>query len=122
VGAGLARDLPVVVLVSAPVKTRPQARRDHHQEAHMSIISVGLSIAASTGPYVNFPSFNARPMVGADRARVEAVTDLGPVQELIVMCNTGTAIVSYSKIDKVFCGAGNQCNISLPIMVRKVCK
>jgi hypothetical protein len=94
----------------------------HHQEAHMSFIAIGLSIATSTVPYVEYPSFNARPMVNADRARVEAVTDLGPVQELIVKCSTGTAIVSYSKIDKMFCGAGNQCSVSLPIMVRKVCK
>jgi hypothetical protein len=89
----------------------------------MSLIAIGLSLAASTAAnYVEYPSFNARPMVNADRARVEAVTDLGPIQELIVKCATGTAIVSYSKIDKMFCGAGNQCSVSLPIMVRKVCK
>jgi hypothetical protein len=88
----------------------------------MSIIAIGLSIATSTVPYVEYPSLNARPKVNADRARVEAVTDLGPVQELIVKCPAGTAIVSYSKIDKMFCGARNQCSISLPIMVRKVCK
>jgi hypothetical protein len=98
---------------------------DHQPlEAHMSIIAIGLSLAASTATnFIEYPSFNARPMVNADRARVEAVTDLGPVQELIVKCpTTGTAIVSYSKIDKMFCGAGNQCSVSLPIMVRKVCK
>ncbi len=88
----------------------------------MSLIAIGLSIATSTAPYVQYPSFNARPIVNADRARVEAITDLGPVQELVVKCATGTAIVSYSKIDKMFCGAGNQCNVSLPVMVRKVCK
>ena len=88
----------------------------------MSIIAIGLAIATSTIPFVEYPSLNARPRVGADRVRVEAVTDLGPVQELIVKCSSGTAIVSYSKIDKMFCGAGNQCSISLPVMVRKVCK
>jgi hypothetical protein len=88
----------------------------------MSLIVIGLSIAASATNFVEYPSMNARPMVNADRARVEAVTDLGPVQELIVKCATGTAIISYSKIDKMFCGAGNQCSVSLPIMVRKVCK
>jgi hypothetical protein len=97
-------------------------RHQQPQEAHMSIIAIGLSIATSTVPYVEYPSLNARPTVN-DRARVEAVTDLGPVQELIVKCPAaGTAIISYSKIDKMFCGAGNQCSVSLPIMVRKVCK
>jgi hypothetical protein len=88
----------------------------------MSVIAIGLSLAASTANFVDYPSLNARPMVDAGRARVEAVTDLGPIQELIVKCPAGTAIVSYSKIDKMFCGAGNQCSVSLPIMVRKVCK
>jgi hypothetical protein len=111
---------------SAGERTPPQingcAPATTHQEAHMSIIAIGLSLAASTTNYIDYPSFNARPMVHADRARVEAVTDLGPVQELIVKCPNGTAIVSYSKIDKMFCGAGNQCSVSLPAMVRKVCK
>jgi hypothetical protein len=107
---------------SAPFEIYECAPTTHHQEAHMSVIAIGLSIATSTAPYVQYPSFNARPMVNADKARVEAITDLGPVQELIVKCATGTAIISYSKIDKMFCGAGNQCNVSLPIMVRKMCK
>jgi hypothetical protein len=109
-------------MMQADAPNQMDVRRHYHQEARMSFIAIGLSIATSTVPYVEYPSFNARPMVNADRARVEAVTDLGPVQELIVKCPTGTAIVSYSKIDKMFCGAGNQCSVSLPIMVRKVCK
>jgi hypothetical protein len=89
----------------------------------MSLIAIGLSIATVSTGFVEYPGINARPALDVGRAKVEAVTDLGPIQELIVKCaGNGTAIVSYSKIDKVFCGSRNQCDTSLPAMVRKVCK
>lgn len=56
--------------------------------------------------YTAYPGFgDVRPPAPAPtaRSRVEAMTDKGPIVEMIVRCRAGTAILSYSKIERVFC-------------------
>ena len=52
---------------------------------------------------------------------VEAYTDLGPIVEMIVRCPEGTGILSYSKIDKLFCSSKHACFPKLTPAVADTC-
>ena len=60
---------------------------------------------------------------GADSqdGRVEAVTDRGPILELIVRCRNGTAIISYSKIERLYCDPRLSCSPSKDSIIRSAC-
>lgn len=53
--------------------------------------------------------------------RIEAITDRGPILEMIIRCRTGTAIISYSKIDKLFCDPRLICSASKDNVINKTC-
>lgn len=52
---------------------------------------------------------------------VEAVTDRGPIYELIVRCPNGTAIMSYSKIERLYCSPRHACSPSRDETIRRSC-
>ena len=54
----------------------------------------------------NFTTYN---FDGGPLPRIEAVTDRGPILELIVHCQSGTAIITYSK--SISASAGLQTSI-----------
>ena len=66
-------------------------------------------------PLTDYPAFR-RPA-----ARVEAVVDRGLIQELIIKCDGGTAIVSYSKVERLYCGPDARCHARLPVIVARTC-
>jgi hypothetical protein len=45
-------------------------------------------------------------------SRVEMVIDRGPILEMIIRCQAGTAIVSYSKIERLYCTPKHVCSRS----------
>lgn len=53
--------------------------------------------------------------------RIEVTIDRGPVIELIVRCPAGTAIISYSKLERVYCGAKRGCSGNREEIFRKSC-
>lgn len=57
----------------------------------------------------------------APDARVEATTDRGPIIELIVRCPKGTAIISYSKMERLFCDPRLVCNADKEAVIRRTC-
>ena len=74
--------------------------------------------------YTAYPGFgDVRPPAPAPtaRSRVEAMTDKGPIVELIVRCRAGTAILSYSKIERVFCSPKLHCAPQLATVVARAC-
>ena len=81
--------------------------------ANGTVISGTGSSAAGLTDYPGF----SRP-----HAQVEAIIDRGPIQELIVKCGAeGTAIISYSKLDRRFCTPRLQCDPSLRAVVARTC-
>ena len=52
-------------------------------------------------------------------ARVEAVIDRGPIRELIVKCGGGTAILSYSKVERLYCDPHLKCHPDLGVVVAR---
>lgn len=53
---------------------------------------------------------------------VEAYTDRGPVVELIVRCPVGTGIMSYSKIEGLYCSSKHNCSPALRTAVDDTCR
>lgn len=53
--------------------------------------------------------------------RIEAFTDRGPILELIVRCPNGTAIISYSKVERLYCGPRRGCSASKDTVIRQAC-
>ena len=76
---------------------------------------LSVSILAAAG-FTDYPGFVS------PTARIEAIVDRGPIQELIVKCPHGTAIISYSKVEKLFCGPTGGCSGQLPAIVQRACR
>lgn len=74
-----------------------------------------VTTAAST-PFSDYPVF-LNP-----EAIVEAKIDRGPIVELIVKCGGGTAIISYSKIERVFCTPQLACGPGLQRALQETCR
>lgn len=53
--------------------------------------------------------------------RIEAMTDRGPIVEMIVGCQNGTAIITYSKLEKLYCGPKRGCDRSQTRVIRDAC-
>ncbi len=66
-------------------------------------------------------SFTYYPEFVDTKARVEAVKDLGPVLEVIVKCRKGSAIMSFSKMERVFCASDWKCYRDLDTAMAKSC-
>ena len=61
------------------------------------------------------------PGKAANMGQIEAVTDRGPILEMIVRCPTGAAIITYSKIEKVFCTPQIRCSADRNAVIRRSC-
>ena len=52
---------------------------------------------------------------------VEAVVDRGPILELIVRCPVGTAIITYSRPEALYCGPSGVCGGNRDQAIRRAC-
>lgn len=52
---------------------------------------------------------------------VEAVVDRGVIVEMIVRCQTGIAIISFSKIERRYCTPQFECFTNLDVTIRRSC-
>jgi hypothetical protein len=86
-----------------------------------SLLAQGLLLAAVT----SYPSAGDRSLIrppSIERApRVEAAIDRGPIVEIIVRCSPGTAILSYSKVERLYCTPKHQCDRSMAITTARSC-
>jgi hypothetical protein len=84
-----------------------------------------FSLTLLTANFTAYPSFGdkgiATPRKAERNARIEATVDRGPIVELIVRCPSGTAIISYSKIEKQFCGPTHACSTQMSRVVSQAC-
>lgn len=71
---------------------------------------------------VTAATFTIYPGVKAQNPAIEAMIDRGPIVELIVRCPSGTAIISYSKMERRYCGPDLVCDRSMATVVRRACR
>lgn len=67
-------------------------------------------------------SFTYYPEFVSPGAKIEAVTDLGPILEVVVKCERGTAIMSFSKVERVFCTPKWTCHSDMNVAIARSCK
>ena len=89
------------------------------------MISV-FTISLLTANFAAYPSFGDRgiasPRKAERNARIEATIDRGPIVELIVRCPTGTAIISYSKVEHLYCSPTHACDRQINRVVAQTCR
>ena len=76
------------------------------------LAAAGLALAAV---YTDYPAFLKSGGV------IEAYTDRGPIVELIVRCPAGTGILSYSKIERLYCSSKHGCFSRLKPALDETC-
>lgn len=84
-----------------------------------------FAMAFLTANFTAYPGFGDRGVTAPKKAertgRVEAATDRGPIVELIVRCPSGTAIISYSKVERLYCGPKHGCSHQIAPVMSQAC-
>ena len=87
-----------------------------------------FSVLASvllTANFTAYPGFGDRgittPRKAERDARVDATIDRGPIVELIVRCPSGTTIISYSKVERLYCSPKHSCDRQIGHVVSEAC-
>ena len=65
--------------------------------------------------------FTIYPGPNAEQDGIEAITDRGPIAELIVRCPQGAAIITYSKLERRYCDPQLRCDDSREVVVSRAC-
>lgn len=76
------------------------------------LAAVGFALASVFSDYPGF----VKP-----GAVVEAYTDKGPIVELIVRCRAGSGIMSYSKVERLYCSSKQRCSRRFRTAVEDTC-
>jgi hypothetical protein len=86
------------------------------------IANYGVAEATASGrrTYIQYPAFGDRlPLRGP--GRVEMAHDKGLVVELTIRCGAMSAIVTYSRIERLYCGPDHRCSPRLADAARSAC-
>ncbi len=84
-------------------------------------LSLGLALATGVTGTGGASGLTDYPAFRQPGAQVEAIIDRGPIQELIIKCGDGTAIISFSKVEGRFCTPRLHCDPSLRKIVARTC-
>lgn len=82
-------------------------------------VYLAYALAVATG-FNLYPAFGDRGHPPVD-ARLEAAIDKGPIYELVIRCRNGSAILSYSKVERLFCTPYNGCTPSSQRAFARAC-
>ena len=78
----------------------------------LKLAAIGLALTAI---YSDYPAFLKKAGV------IEAFTDRGPIVEMIVRCPIGTGIMSYSKLEQLYCSSKMKCTAHFQAAVSDTC-
>ncbi len=77
------------------------------------------ALTVATG-FSLYPAYGDRGHSPVD-PRLEAAIDKGPIYELIISCDEGSAILSYSKVERLFCTAYRGCTTNSAKAMARAC-
>ena len=81
-----------------------------------------LIVAANFTAYQTFGDRGITiPRAAGNQPRIEATTDRGLIVEMIVRCPQGSAIISYSKIERLFCDPQHKCSTDRAVVIKRTC-
>jgi hypothetical protein len=81
-------------------------------------IALGVISTAAHSGFAGYPSFGDTLPTAP---QIEAVIDKGLIVELYIRCDRGIAIVTYSKVERAYCGPRHACSQSRPGAARSAC-
>lgn len=85
-----------------------------------------LAVAAIATNFTAYPGYGDRniasPPAANSEVRIEATTNRGPIVELIVRCPGGSAIMSYSKTERLYCTPRMRCSKNLQETLAQTCR
>lgn len=76
---------------------------------------ITITPPAAPRPYIEYRS-GVRPA-----SPVEVLTDKGPLVEMIIRCGPQSGIISYSKVERLFCGPRGGCSLDFQKVYRATC-
>lgn len=75
--------------------------------------------------FVAYPSTGDRgiatPPAAAREHRIEMTHDKGLIVEMVVRCARGVSIISYSKVDRMYCSPRLECRRDLAAVIARSC-
>jgi hypothetical protein len=87
----------------------------------MAISMSSAGAAAPRNEFRYYPAFTDQSW-RASRSGIEMATDKGLVVEFVVRCPKGVGVMTYSKLENVYCSSGHQCMASLDDAIRSTCR
>ena len=66
-------------------------------------------------------SFTFYPGSNYPDQRIEAIIQKGPIYELIVRCGSGSAIISFSPIEELYCSPKGYCDPQIDVIIDRTC-
>ena len=85
------------------------------------MLKILLVAAAATSNFITYPGFNHPANI------IEMTTDKGLILEIVLRCGRGangeisSGIMSYSKIERLYCSSRNNCYINAKKAVEETC-
>lgn len=85
------------------------------------MIKALLIVAASTGNFISYPGFDRPENI------IEMTTDKGLILEIVLRCGRksngqiSSGVMSYSKIERLYCSSRNNCYTSAKKAVAETC-
>jgi hypothetical protein len=93
----------------------PSETNDSKQDGGTQMAASFLLVALASG-FSLFPGFLDPNLT------VQAISDKGPILELIISCHPGEGIISVSKVDRLVCIPDASCYATIPEAVDHLCK
>ena len=91
-------------------------------------MQTAMILALATAGFTTYPGFGdtaspvmPRPTTSIPALKIEALVDRGPIVEMIIRCGAHTAIISYSKVEKLYCTPKMACNSALDKTLAATC-
>lgn len=82
-----------------------------------AVVSLTLDAAsAQQRGYIHYPAFD-RP-----GGRVELAHDKGLIVEMVVRCRRGAGIVTFSRVEGLYCGPDHRCATSFRQAADRLCR
>ncbi len=81
------------------------------------IVSTVFMASSVTGDFTRYPAFTG----DSENSGIEVITERGLIAELIVRCSTDVAVLSYSKVEKLYCTPKDGCFDTFIVARRKAC-
>ena len=88
-------------------------------------MQIATMLTIATAGFTTYPGFGDKLPGPAQPApqqlRIESIVDRGPIVEMVIRCGANAAIISYSKVEKLYCSPKLVCDSKLDKTLALTC-